>query len=565
VARIAKLDDEWHASDQGGDSSWRVHTSGQWFMSAQERLYFHVPTQTAFIETAEGSGVFMPLGGSGDAGADATDQSGEDQQAAPAEDAAADAEYEEPSGEGEGGEGVGEDENEMDEEVREMEMDLAKEVRAHAAQIPGEGKDSSTTEDRHVTKELLPLDVIIGSGEEACCYYFAMFDGHNGQQCAEYACHHLKNNLMSYMRQLKKGGDECEWLKKCLRKAFQQTDNNWLHIAKKQNIDAGCTALVCLLYGPDEKGELRLVTAHAGDTRAVMVRGGAAKALTRDHKPNDKKEKDRIKRAGGMVEQVGGAWRVLSQQKDGLMGLSTSRAFGDIRLKQPKQLVLSEPDIATYTIDLERDLALVLATDGVWDVVSSDDAVRIVETNISRSPKKAASALVHTAKQRGSKDDKTAMVVLFGWHSSLRDLPPPAAEDEQDHEAEEGEEGLAAEEPEGLEQNETALAVEGALGDRAEGMDKAEGMVGVKRRRDEQRGEEEEDDIFAAAEAARPAKMPRADERPSEGERESGEDGGQGGQERGRESGKAKDVLKKFDISKKMDFGAAALDSNDDD
>ena len=203
-------------------------------------------------------------------------------------------------------------------------------------------------------------------------------------RCAEYACHHLKNNLMSYMRQvththrrtrtkngwadvslcavhvivaafqLKKGGDECEWLKKCLRKAFQQTDNNWLHIAKKQNIDAGqnatlththrsegkgstqtgqlavwslaagCTALVCLLYGPDEKGELRLVTAHAGgqhpqnttqrivcvsvcthsfihsfihsDTRAVMVRGGAAKALTRDHKPNDKKEKARTGR-----------------------------------------------------------------------------------------------------------------------------------------------------------------------------------------------------------------------------------------------------------------------------
>ena len=139
VARIAKRDDEWHASDQGGDSSWRVHTSSQWFMSAQERLFFHVPTQTAFIETAEGSGVFMPLGGSGDGGADATDQSLEDQQAAPAEEAAADAEYEEPSGEGEGeGEGVGEDENEneMDEEVGEMEMDLAKEVRAHAAQIP---------------------------------------------------------------------------------------------------------------------------------------------------------------------------------------------------------------------------------------------------------------------------------------------------------------------------------------------------------------------------------------------------------------------------------------------
>lgn len=75
-------------------------------------------------------------------------------------------------------------------------------------------------------------------------------------------------------------------------------------------ICSGCTALVVLVYGPDEDGTLKILTAHAGDCRAVMCRDHGAIRLTEDHKPDRKEERSRIESSGGNVVYLKDVWRV---------------------------------------------------------------------------------------------------------------------------------------------------------------------------------------------------------------------------------------------------------------
>lgn len=115
-------------------------------------------------------------------------------------------------------------------------------------------------------------------------------------------------------------------------------------------------------------------------------------------------EQKRIEEAGGMVLWMG-AWRVNGN-------LSVSRAIGDAK---DKLLVIGEADVETFDLDGTEDY-LVVACDGVWDVVSEEEAVKCVSSHLSRkggSKATVAEALVRFAKSEGSGDNMTAIVVYF--------------------------------------------------------------------------------------------------------------------------------------------------------
>ncbi|KAF2354049.1 PPM-type phosphatase domain [Trinorchestia longiramus] len=100
---------------------------------------------------------------------------------------------------------------------------------------------------------------------------------------------------------------------------------------------SGSTAVVAVL-----DGEL-LVVGNVGDSRAVMAdEHGRAVPLSFDHKPNQLKERRRIKEAGGFIT-FSGVWRVAGI-------LATSRAVGDFPLKHPRPLVTAEPDVLTFSL-----------------------------------------------------------------------------------------------------------------------------------------------------------------------------------------------------------------------
>ena len=140
-----------------------------------------------------------------------------------------------------------------------------------------------------------------------------------------------------------------------------------------------------------------LYVAHLGDCRAVLSRDGAAAALTADHTCAAEDERARIEREGGYVCRSGsGVWRVQGS-------LAVSRAFGDGALKQ---WVVAEPAVTRVPLDAGCEF-LVIASDGLWDKVSNQEAVHVISGNQAT----ACRELVDMALRRGSRDDITVMVV----------------------------------------------------------------------------------------------------------------------------------------------------------
>ena len=177
-----------------------------------------------------------------------------------------------------------------------------------------------------------------------------------------------------------------------------------------------------MLYGPDESGALKLVTAHCGDTRAVLGRRGKAFQLTDDHKPNDPDEKKRVTQAGGNVMQLYGIWRVTQQLRRptngipaGTMGLAVSRAIGDLLWKEPKKIVSPDPTVTVYDVDFEEDEFMIICSDGIFDVITNDEVVKFTRPFVKEDPKTACQILVDMANKRGSMDDKTVQIVRFNW------------------------------------------------------------------------------------------------------------------------------------------------------
>ncbi|XP_071965767.1 protein phosphatase 1G-like [Antedon mediterranea] len=138
--------------------------------------------------------------------------------------------------------------------------------------------------------------------------------------------------------------------------------------------DSGCTAVVAILKGQE------LIVANAGDSRCVLSRGGNALDLSVDHKPEDEEELERIVFAGGKVTEDG---RVNG-------GLNLSRALGDHCYKQNKSLALEKqmisplPDIRKVTLTPEEDDFFILACDGIWNVLTSQEVVDFVRERLNQ-------------------------------------------------------------------------------------------------------------------------------------------------------------------------------------
>ncbi|KAI8470546.1 MAG: phosphatase 2C-like domain-containing protein [Monoraphidium minutum] len=183
----------------------------------------------------------------------------------------------------------------------------------------------------------------------------------------------------------------------------------------------GCTALAAVIAGG------RLLVANAGDCRAVLCRGGAALGLSRQHTAELEDERARVLAAGGSVSRRAGGWRV------GAAALQVTRALGDFDLKGPIDGgVTAEPEVVEFELS-EADQFLVLASDGVWDVMSDAEAVGLVRDTV-KDPQLCAKRLVTEALSRGSNDNATAVVVFFRPVASLESVwtrasgaPAPAA------------------------------------------------------------------------------------------------------------------------------------------
>ncbi|CAE7323556.1 WIN2, partial [Symbiodinium pilosum] len=253
--------------------------------------------------------------------------------------------------------------------------------------------------------------------------YFGVFDGHGGAQVSEIAAKTLHRNILACFRQKAvQPASRDEKIKLAVREAFAQTDRDILALSERKKFDSsGATAVCAMLHGNPKLGTaLRLVLAHIGDSRAILCRAGTAVQITEDHKPDRIDEKKRIERAGGLVLNVRGAWRIAAPAKRGAskssrreyQGLSITRSLGDACFKNPA-LSSADPEVRVLPIS-DKDLFIVLVTEGVTRVLSNQDVIDCASKHWDDS-EEAAKNIVRTAFQAGSDENLTALVIQFGW------------------------------------------------------------------------------------------------------------------------------------------------------
>lgn len=200
------------------------------------------------------------------------------------------------------------------------------------------------------------------------------------------------------------------------------------------DIDVRCSGATCVLAYMQGN---RLIVYNCGDSRCVLGRKGTNGSITavpmsNDHKPDKPEERKRILNAGGhlgcrqvLVNQGNrgpvsmpvGPCRVWYQHRGETLGLAMSRSLGDSIVH--KFGVACEPEAIEHILD-DMDEFIILATDGVWDVVDNNHAVQMVHNFSMRSPSwnplEAASCVVKFARSRWEKlspmiDDITCIVV----------------------------------------------------------------------------------------------------------------------------------------------------------
>lgn len=213
----------------------------------------------------------------------------------------------------------------------------------------------------------------------------SIFDGHGGKQVSSFLA---KNAVRIY----KKISSSSVSMEEALRQTYELLE----HIIKQNNIPSGSTGSTLLLH-PTKK---QLYIAHIGDSRIIGLKGNQAMALTVDHKPSQIDEYKRIKKTGDSIVHHG-VWRVGS--------LAVSRVFGDNNIKRKHTGVIATPDI--ITMNMNGFSYFVLASDGLFDVCDNDEIFQFILTHIKQKLNKVARELVHYARQKGSTDDITILII----------------------------------------------------------------------------------------------------------------------------------------------------------
>jgi serine/threonine protein phosphatase PrpC len=229
----------------------------------------------------------------------------------------------------------------------------------------------------------------LGIGDKPNMAFFAIFDGHGGDQAAEY----MRQNLLPQIEKCKDPTDP-----KVLRSVLAKLDLKLLKStvctgdpgpskpgepppAPTPDRESGTTACFAVVYTvkhrfSNKPMEFHVTVANVGDSRLLHIPcDGKFKLITKDHKPEDPSESARVRRAGGTVR---------NNRVDG--ELAMSRAVGDYafklnaKLPADEQKVVCTPDVYSF-VAAPGDYVL-LACDGVYERLTVDQVAKCVAVNV---------------------------------------------------------------------------------------------------------------------------------------------------------------------------------------
>lgn len=254
--------------------------------------------------------------------------------------------------------------------------------------------------------------VVRDFGGETTCSFIGIFDGHgrDGRKCAIFAAQQMAEFLVNHT-------DLLDAPMLALKDASVHA-NASMHLSDVCHTDySGTTACYGLIIGDE------LFLGNVGDSRAVLGRIGItgrveAVDLTFDHKPEDELERRRIELSGGRVAQqeydpgqFDGPFRVFKAHT-AAPGLAMSRSLGDLEAEKVGVI----PDADCYSRRLgPQDQIVIIASDGLWEVFKSEEAVEWVLAYMKDERKMDAmpvtQALVEEAQMRWTKLDDDDIVV----------------------------------------------------------------------------------------------------------------------------------------------------------
>jgi len=224
---------------------------------------------------------------------------------------------------------------------------------------------------------------------------FCVFDGFAGPDCARDATQALPRVLAAQLA-LHGGAEKLTDLTDILPKVFAETDTE---LSKHE--DVGCTATVAFVW-EHEDGIRYLQAANVGDSSIYLCRGGKAIMLNKEHKASSPMEHERIAAMG--IDIAPTATRI--------NGVAVARAFGAHFIKSKKLGIISEPYVSpVYELGTEDKFAII-ASDGVWDVISGQDACDLIKNDPSAA-EMATHLVRHAVSNRKCMDNVTAIVICF--------------------------------------------------------------------------------------------------------------------------------------------------------
>ena len=268
-------------------------------------------------------------------------------------------------------------------------------------------------EDRHTMKVGIPELSKSAS-------WFAVFDGHSSdivsEHCSKYLLPNLIKNSDFKEAVIKENQFNMDKFKKKIQNGlisgFLKQDEELRENAEliKGSHKGGTTSICALLT------EKYITFANLGDSRGLISSkvGNGSKSTsvlaTIDHKPASPEEEKRIKKAGGCV---------INNRVNGQ--LAVSRVFGDFEYKgtkgkdPKKQLITPEPEIYVRERDANMDEFMVLACDGVWDVMSNEDIVDFIadRMRVTADLEKICNLVLDTCLHKGSRDNMSIILIAF--------------------------------------------------------------------------------------------------------------------------------------------------------
>lgn len=226
-------------------------------------------------------------------------------------------------------------------------------------------------------------DSFFGDNVKESCF-FGVFDGHAGSMVAKHCSTQL---LDCIVKCYKDEGPHDRRIEEAIEKGFIKLDKSMKEQTPWSDSKdrSGSTAVVTVITKED------IYVGNCGDSRLILCRKEAVHFATTDHKPYNQGERDRIEKAGGtvMMQRVNGS-------------LAVSRALGDFDYKRGdtlaavEQLVSPQPEINKLERDPATDEFLLLACDGIFDVMSNEEVVAYVHHQllVQKDCEKICSSLI---------------------------------------------------------------------------------------------------------------------------------------------------------------------------